>query len=73
VAAGSSKLCFDPEGQAQNLINVDSMIQDKESSLLDHNVFVRTPRSLKDGDWDLLYFLNLFGIKHILNDELKYG
>ena len=36
-------------------------------------MFLRTPRSLENGDWDLLYMLNLFGVKHILNDEMKFG
>ena len=36
-------------------------------------MFLRTPRSLENGDWDLLYMLNLFGVKHILNEEMRFG
>ena len=49
------------------------MLEQKNSSLLDQNVFLRTPRNLHNGDWDLLYMLNMFGVKHILNDEMKFG
>ena len=60
-------------GQAQNLVTIEKMIDQKNSSILDQNVFLRTPRSLENGDWDLLYMLNLFGIKHILNEEMRFG
>jgi hypothetical protein len=66
-------MCFDPEGQAQNLVSISKRMSNDDSSILDQNVFLRTPRSLENGDWDLLYTLNLFGLKHVLNDEFYYA
>jgi hypothetical protein len=36
-------------------------------------LFLRTPRKIEEGDFEILYFLNLFGVKSILNKELKYA
>jgi hypothetical protein len=30
-------------------------------------------RNLDTGDFQLLYFLNMFGVRYILNDEFQYG
>ena len=36
-------------------------------------LFLRTCRKVEGGDFEVLYFLNLFGLKYILNDELQYA
>lgn len=40
---------------------------------IDKTLFLRTSRKLDDNDFEVLYFLNLFGLKYILNDELGYA
>ena len=34
---------------------------------------MRTSRKIENGDFEMLYFLNLFGLKYILNNEFKYA
>ena len=58
-------------------MQLDQLINDKpdpiENSFKDNlskTVFVRTKRNLED-DMQLLYFLFLFGAKHILNDQME--
>jgi len=36
-------------------------------------LYVRTVRSIENGDFNFLYFLSLFGVKQILNEELSYA
>ena len=40
---------------------------------IERTVFMRSPRKIDQGDFEVLYFLNLFGVKYILNNELKYA
>ena len=40
---------------------------------IERTIFMRSPRKIDQGDFEVLYFLNLFGVKYILNNELKYA
>lgn len=80
---------MDLDGQANNLNQISDIISFSnlknqiahggedgtpgDKQLLQKTVFLRTIRILETGDFQLLYFLNLFGVRYILNDEFQYG
>ena len=78
-----NKFSVDFDNQHYNLLGVNDLINARATSLDKQieglkakTVFIRTPRELDKanaGDFQLLYFLNLFGMKTIINDQLSYA
>jgi len=69
----------DPENNLQYgpLIDLQSFEQNYNTKTaraqVDSTVFVRTTRNLLAGDFQVLFMLNLFGAKNILNDQMQYA